>query len=107
MLSQFAPSYVVKSLLCRNASQVKIILNKQYPEVFAFLHPAIQQSYENSSISLNSLLLWKCPNGPDHEWSSSVKRMINRYNNSKSHSMIVNLLLYNRSMPILFKRLCE
>lgn len=90
MLNQFASSYVVRSVLCRNVSQAKVILNKQYPEVFTFVHPAIQQSYKNSSIPLNSSVLWKCPNGPDHEWNSSVKTMIKRYNKSESHSIIVN-----------------
>ena len=73
-----------------NASVTKssVVLNKEYPEVFAFLHPQKQREYENKLIPIKTSLVWKCPNGPDHEWEASAKNGIDRYNISKYKSII-------------------
>lgn len=86
MISKMWSKSLFRTISYRNHLQLKVCLNKQYPEVFSYLHPIWQEEYKDASIPVNSLLLWKCPHGPDHEWKSSPQKVIKRYNISKFHS---------------------
>ena len=63
-------------------------LNKLYPQIYNLVHPNKQEYYRDKPISLNEIIDWKCPNGPDHEWRSSVKTVIKRHDVSKFHSSV-------------------
>ena len=65
-----------------------IYLNKQYPHIYNLIHPNKQDHFLDHPISLNEIIDWKCPNGPDHEWRSSVSMVIKRYDVSKFHSSV-------------------
>lgn len=79
-------SFVVRRVFSSSARVTKIHLKKEYPLVFNYLHPEWQVEFEDKSIPEKSLLVWKCANGPDHEWKASVKNVVYRYKASKYNS---------------------
>lgn len=86
MLRRITTQVCFRGLSHRMDRGTTMCLSKQCPEVFAFLHPLWRNEYKNATIPVKTMLFWKCPNGPDHEWKSSARWVIDRYQSSKMHS---------------------
>lgn len=65
-----------RSISYRNNKSISIILEKDYPRVYSLLHPAFQPEFGKRAICKSIILLWKCPNGPDHEWKMAVSEVV-------------------------------
>ena len=92
---------LARSISYRNSKAATIILEKDFPGVYSLLHPAFQQEFGKRAIHGSTVLLWKCPNGPDHEWKMSVSEVVAGYLHNQSHRTYINLFFLSRLLPFL------
>ena len=54
-------------------------LKEAYPALYKLAIPLNTTATISGEVSPYRTLVWKCPNGPDHEWSMRVVDMIKRF----------------------------
>ena len=88
----FSLTRIARSISYRNSAATSYILYKDIPGVYALLHPSFQEEYGKRTISGDTVLLWKCPNGPDHEWKMTVSEVVSGYLHNQSHRLQLHSL---------------
>lgn len=83
----------IRSISYRNSKAAAITLEKDFPGVYSLLHPAFQQEFGKRAIPASTVLLWKCPNGPDHEWKMSISEVVAGYLHNQSHRSRLSFIL--------------
>lgn len=70
-------------------------LSELHPEIASLWHPDLNGDLTPDRIIVNNSkqVLWKCPNGPDHEWQTLVRRLYhyaqrNTYKKGSSHEAV-------------------
>lgn len=87
----FSRIFIVRSFkraLSKSALPRVVSLRDEYPALFELATPLNPKSMIEGHVPLNQMLLWKCPNGADHEWSMPVSDMIKRLKHGTIHGTI-------------------
>lgn len=77
-----------KRTLSKASSPRVISLRKEYPALFELALPLNPKSGIEEPVPYNQMLVWKCPNGADHEWSMPVSDMIKRLKSGSVHGTL-------------------
>lgn len=65
--------------LTKAAQMGNVRLKEAYPALYKLAIPLNTTATISGEVSPYRTLVWKCPNGPDHEWSMRVVDMIKRF----------------------------
>lgn len=77
-----------KRALSKASSPRVVSLRKEYPALFELALPLNPKSGIEVEVPYNQMLVWKCPNGADHEWSMPVSDMIKRLKSGSVHGTL-------------------
>lgn len=99
----------IRFISYRNNKAATILLEKDFPGVYSLLHPAFQQEFGKRAIPASTVLLWKCPNGPDHEWKMKISEVVAGYLHNQTHRIPFSFVVSSRLLSILLRktRFCD
>ena len=81
------PTFFRRALSKASSPRV-VSLRKEYPALFELALPLNPKSGIEEPVPYNQMLVWKCPNGADHEWSMPVSDMIKRLKSGSVHGTL-------------------